>query len=408
MDKKYDIVIIGGGIFGCAAAYQICSRSDLKVAIVERGMMGMETTSLAASLITRARPLREQTELVIETYSALLALEATLDESFDFNFVGSLHIAQSEQSAQSILQQAEILKEIGDNPQELTLQEAKKMAPWLSLDKAELIMHNPLDGFIDPYRLTAAYLKGAKAHGNIDIYQSTEVHDLEISANTVTGVETSRGLIKTDQVVVAAGPWANRLLKKIGSASAMAPVRSHYWMTGTNPIYPEKSPVLIMPEANAYARPEVGGLLFGLRDQISTWAHPKDLPDTLQGFSFDDDNEGWGALEQAVGPFLGLCPSLEEVEIHHYISGPSCYTPDGKYLIGPAPNLNGVFLASGCCGAGVAISGGLGKSIAELVMGQTPSIDLTAFAPSRFDDFDPYDDKFLERCAQSRSMKKAG
>lgn len=408
MEKDYDVVIVGGGILGCAVAYQLCRQSNMKVAIVERGMLAMQTTSLAASLVTRARPTLVQTELVLETYRALHALEDELDDRFDFNSVGSLHISQSEQSAQSIRDQVAILRQVGDEPQELSINEAKEMAPWLALDKAELIVHNPLDGFIDPYRFAAAYLRGAKHHGGLDVFQSTEVRDLKMVGNKVVGVETNEGLIKADQVVMAAGPWANRLLKKLGSGSAMAPVRSHYWMTGSNPIYPVKSPVLIMPEANAYARPEVGGLLFGLRDQVSTWAHPKDLPDSLQGFSFNDDSEGWAALEEAVGPFLDLCPSLGEVEIHHYISGPSCYTPDGKYLIGEAPNLEGVYLASGCCGAGVAISGGLGNSIAELVMGLKPSIDLSSFAPDRFGSFDSYDNTFLERCARSRSMKKAG
>ncbi|MBL4614650.1 MAG: FAD-binding oxidoreductase, partial [Magnetovibrio sp.] len=206
----------------------------------------------------------------------------------------------------------------------------------------------------------------------------------------------------------ASGPWINNLLAPHDSGVPMAPVCSHYWITANHEAYPANCPVTILPDANAYARPEVGSLLFGLRDKESKWANPKDLPDNLQGFAFDEDHDGWAALEEAVEPFMERCPSLAEVEIHHYISGPSGYTPDGKYALGAAPNLDGAFVVSGCCGAGVSISGGAGSAIAQLVMGHEPQIDLSAFAPNRFGAFDPFDEDFLASCARSRSQKKAG
>jgi sarcosine oxidase subunit beta len=408
MKKSYDVVIVGGGILGCSVAYHLCTQSRLKVALVERGMIGMQTTSLAASVITRGKSTQAQIDLVRDTYNAIDTLETKLGEDLNFNSVGSLHIAQSDRSAEAFAKQAKLLREVGDTPQELSVEQAKEMVPWLALDEATLVSYNPLDGFVDPYRLTSAYIRGAKASGRLDVYQSTEVFELEAKDGLVTGVETKSGYLQSDQVVIAAGPWANRLLKPHGSSAAMAPVRSHYWMTESHSAFPVTSPVVLLPEANAYARPEVGGLLFGLRNQIGKWAHPEELPTSLQGFSFDEDFHGWQALEEAAGLFLDLCPALSEAEIHHYISGPSCYTPDSNYLIGATPNLRGAYLASGCCGSGIAISGGVGSSIADLVLGRSPKIDLTAFAPNRFTDFDPYDREFLEQCVQSRSLKKAG
>lgn len=408
MSKSYDVVIIGGGLLGCTSAYYLCKNTDLNVALIERGMLGMQTSSLAASLVTRARATQPLIDLCVETFDAVTALEDLLGDKLDFNHVGSMHVAQSQESATAIAKQTEMLRQMGDDPVELTIDQAKEKAPWLNIDHADYIVFNPKDGFIDPYRLCAAYMRGAKACGNLDVYQSTEVLDLVKDGDKVTTVKTDQGDFVADQIVLAAGPWINTLLQPLGSGAAMAPVRSHYWITATDPQYPVTSPVVILPEVKAYARPEVGGLLFGLRDAVSKWAHPANLPKSLQGFSFDDDYEGWTALEEAVEPFMEACPSIEEVDIHHYISGPSGYTPDGKHVIGKAPNLSNVFLASGCCGAGVAISGGVGQSICDLVTGQTPRIDLTEFAPDRFGAFDPYDDAFLTKCAASRSQKKAG
>lgn len=408
MSKSYDVVIIGGGLLGCTSAYYLCKNTDLNVALIERGMLGMQTSSLAASLVTRARATQPLIDLCVETFDAVTALEDLLGDKLDFNHVGSMHVAQSQESATAISKQTEMLRQMGDDPVELTIDQAKEKAPWLNIDHADYIVFNPKDGFIDPYRLCAAYMRGAKACGNLDVYQSTEVLELVKDGDKVTTIKTDQGDFVADQIVMAAGPWINTLLQPLGSGAAMAPVRSHYWITATDPHYPVTSPVVILPEVKAYARPEVGGLLFGLRDAVSKWAHPANLPKSLQGFSFDDDYEGWTALEEAVEPFMEACPSIEEVDIHHYISGPSGYTPDGKHVIGKAPNLSNVFLASGCCGAGVAISGGVGQSICDLVTGQTPRIDLTEFSPDRFGAFDPYDDAFLTKCAASRSQKKAG
>lgn len=408
MTKNYDVIIVGAGLLGCSVAYHLSRQSNIKVALIERGMVGMQTSSLAASLVTRGRPTRSLCELTMATFNAIDDLEKSLGSSLDFNHVGSMHVAQSEESAKSLMQQVDMLKEFGDHPIELTCDQAKEKSPWLNIDHADYIVFNPLDGFIDPYRLACAYLQGAKLQGQVDIFQSTEVTQLLMDGAQVIGVDTDKGVFNTEQVVLAAGPWVNQLLKPIGSRAAMAPVRSHYWITGVDTIYPVKSPVVIMPEAKAYARPEVGSLIFGIRDQDSKWAHPESLPKTLHGFSFDDDFEGWEALEQSISPFLELCPSLENVEIKHYISGPSGYTPDGKQLIGLAPNLEGVYLASGCCGLGVAISGGVGSVLASLVLGENPTIDLSQYNPDRFGEFDPYDTSFLERCALSRSMKREG
>lgn len=408
MAKKYDVIIVGGGIFGCAVAYYLCRQSTMKVALVERGMIGAQTTSLAASVVTRGKATFAQIDLVLETHCAIDALETGLGMSLDFNHVGSLHIAQSEQSARDYAAQAARLKEIGDAPKEVSLARAKRFAPWLTLDRAELIIHNARDGFIDPYRLASAYLQGAQAHGGLDVLSSTEVLGLNVDGRRVRGIETDGGYLEAEQIVVAAGPWANHLLRPAGSAAAIAPVRSHYWITGPDHRYPVHSPVVILPEANAYARPEVGGLLFGLRHEPNQWLHPEALPKTLHGLSFDEDYQGWDALAEAVGPLLALCPSLAEVDIQNYISGPSGYTPDGKHIIGPAPNLDGVYLAAGCCGSGLTISGGVGRAIAELVQGKASTVDLTDFAPDRFGAFDPYDQAFIETCAQSRFRKKAG
>jgi 4-methylaminobutanoate oxidase (formaldehyde-forming) len=84
------------------------------------------------------------------------------------------------------------------------------------------------------------------------------------------------------------------------------------------------------------------------------------------------------------------------------------YTLDGKFILGTPTRVNGLVLAGGCCGSGVAASRGFGQSVAEIIAGTTPSIDLALYRPDRFGDTDTLNEAFRERCATARSGKSRG
>lgn len=92
------------------------------------------------------------------------------------------------------------------------------------------------------------------------------------------------------------------------------------------------------------------------------------------------------------------------------IPSPRCApdSPDGKFILGPVPGLSGFLVAGGCCGSGVAGSGGFGLSIAELIMGREPTIDIGIYRPDRFGIVDPASQAFRDRCAAARAGKSRG
>ena len=92
----------------------------------------------------------------------------------------------------------------------------------------------------------------------------------------------------------------------------------------------------------------------------------------------------------------------------HYVAGPSCYTPDSMFLIGAMETTQGLYVAAGCCGGGVAMSGGIGKLMAEIVLGKECFVDKNLFNPMRFKNIDPYSENFRNQCAEARSNKKGG
>ena len=165
---------------------------------------------------------------------------------------------------------------------------------------------------------------------------------------------------------------------------------------------------MILPDARAYSRPESNGLLFGLREPVSVSVDPRELPETVSGYVINHDSNGWSSLEEGIPALTAFFPLVQEVEIRRYISGLSNYTPDGMYVLGKVPGLEGFLAATGCSGAGIAMSGGIGRAVAELAVGAEPFVDLTPHRIDRFGLFDPLDEEFRRRCGEARSGKITG
>ncbi len=206
-------------------------------------------------------------------------------------------------------------------------------------------------------------------------------------------------------MIDAAGPWAGLVALETGWHLPMAPVRSHYWITSKSPEFNKPQPYVILPDANAYARTEMGGLLFGLRDRICLSHNPRLLPSDLSELRYNQDPEGWNVLEEQGSELARFFPGLETTRIAHYIAGPSTYTPDGHFVLGLVPDIEGFLVATGCCGSGIGASGGVGSAIAELAIEGKTGFDLEGFRTDRFGRIDSFSSEWMQRCASARSNK---
>lgn len=404
-----DILIIGGGILGLSCAWSIASSAPKgsRITLLESNTLSSGTTSQAAALLTRARPNQDMARLVAATFEAISQLEAELNELLPLRKVGSLHISMGDQSADylSSTETAARLFELSHH--RVNPHQVKQLSPWLNTQKIDNALLVEDDGYMDPVQLSQAYASAARKKG-VQIKQGVTIKDLLVSSQGIQGVLTNQGMFEAPQVICCAGPWSIKLLHDYGVRLGMAAVRSHYWITAVNPaLFPTHAPMVIMPDINAYARPEVGGLLFGLRDKQAVYASPDQIPVSIHGFEFDQDPKGLECLEDQWQGLSDLFPSLNDIGIAHYISGISSYTPDGKPII-DATSISGLYVATGCSGGGIAISGGVGEAMANLVLNKTTSSSLETFSINRFGDIDPLDQVFMVECAQARSQKKSG
>jgi len=399
-----DFLIIGGGIFGCSIAWNLSRRSSGRVLLLERLELASATTPRAAGLIRNLNLSQGQTSLKTHTIDTIELLGEELDEPLHWHQVGGLLVAESEANILHL----EVLEKHSFKPfgnfQWIERAEAEEMVPWLDASKANKFALLPDDGFIDPYLFAQFYARAAKKHGAV-LKTGIEVTALQKSGNRITGVQTPQGEISAGCVIDTAGPWAGLVALEAGWHLPMAPVRSHYWITAKSPEFKKPQPYVILPDANAYARTEMGGLLFGLRDRVCLSHDPRKLPSDLSELRYNKDPEGWNVLEEQGSELERFYPGLETTRIAHYIAGPSTYTPDGQFVLGSLPDIEGFLVATGCCGSGIGASGGIGSVIAELAIEGETGFDLESFRTDRFGRIDAFSTEWMQRCAEARSNK---
>ncbi len=402
-----DVIVVGAGTVGCAVTYYL-AKNGIKVRLIEKNTIGSGNTSLAASLLTRIRSKRAIIPLVEETYRVINFLNEEIENRLDMQKVGSLHLAATELSILALENLISIANDSNIVHSTVSHSEIKKMVPWLKVDEIQKASFMPDDAFLDAYVLTTAFAEAAKKHGAV-IQQYTSVEGLITEDNKVLGIKTRKGRIESEMVVDTAGAWSNLISLRAGIALPMTPVRSNYWVTSSRPeLFPPNQPIVILPDASVYTRPEFGALLFGLRESKSVHFDPRNLPEDLSGYVFGDPEDRWNILIEEGEQFRRFFPKFDEIEIQHYIAGVSTYTPDGMFVIGGVPEMQGFLAATGCSGAGVAASGGMGRLISELVIGIDTFCDIKPFRIDRFGKIDPLSYEFRQSCADARSGKKSG
>ena len=403
-----DILVIGAGIFGCAAAYYLKrDHPRLRVTVVDRQDWCNAATSRAAALMTIVRAKTAFIPLSLETYAVIPELEHILGETLPLHQVGIIHVAQSAKTKQDLHDLLKIAEEYHQPYQRLTPGEARDKAPWLSLAPDDTAVFMPREAFVDPYLLGTFFARAARQLGAKFIL-GEDIKSLKLHQGQITSAEGERHRYTAHHFILAAGVWSPLLARLAGIHPPMAPVRSQYWITSrVERLFPATSPMVILPDQQAYARPENGGLLFGLREKKGFYRSPADLPSRLEEVVFSPDR-GFGDLEENMNRLVTVFPDILDVCIAHYVAGFSGYTPDNYLTLGQSPTCKNLSLAAGCVGAGISVSGGVGRILAALAVQQPSPFEISAFALDRFGEVDVFSDDWLKACSAARALKESG
>lgn len=408
MKQNYDIIIIGGGLLGCATAYQLAKRNAGNILLVDSNEIASQASARAACLLTRARTKPALMELVQETYDCIEEIEHILGESLELQQCGSITIASSEASLKEVNALEEAANRFGIPNERISQEKVQELLPWINTSAIDVALYMPTDAFIDSALLCSGYAKAAQKLG-VTLRTNCKVKEINAENNKVYGITLASGETITAPIIVnAAGSWANLLMRPLKIGLPFTPVRSHFWISSIDSQrFPANHPFTVIPDARAFTRSDVGALIIGLRESQCQAFNPDTLTEKLEDFDFNQAAK-WSVLDECAPLLKTYLKDIDELPIAHYMAGPSCYVPDAKFIIGPISQYTGLYTVTGCCGGGVAAGGGMGRLAAELILGETPFVDPTHFAPDRFGEVDPFTVEFQKRCADARSNKKGG
>ncbi|WP_342642390.1 GcvT family protein [Rhodoligotrophos ferricapiens] len=372
LPARADVVIVGGGIVGCSIAYHLTRLGITNVVLLERKQLTCGTTWHAAGLVGQLRATRNLTELAKYTTELFRTLEAETGTATGFKQNGSIGVALTEGRLEEFLRGASMGRNFGLEVHVLRPGEIKERLPHLNIDGVVGGVFLPNDGQINPIDATQAFAAGARQKG-AKIFENTRVDRVLVENGRAVGVATPEGEIRADKVVIAAGMWSRDLAKPLGVHLPLHAAEHFYIVTEAIADLPRDMPVTRIPDEYAYYKEDAGKLLLGAFE-------PNAKPWGMEGIAEDHAFETLPPDIEHFEPVLEFAvsrmPMLETAGISLFFNGPESFTPDDRYLLGEAPNLRDLFVATGFNSIGIQSSGGVGKVLSEWIRDGYPPLDL--------------------------------
>ena len=323
----YDIVIVGGGGHGLAAAYYLAKNHRLSnVAVVERGWLGGGNTGRNTTVVRSNYLYPESARL----YDFSLRLYEGLSRELNFNVMlsqrGHVMLAHSRHDLESIARWANAMHMNGIEAELLTREQVGELIPALDLSPGA--RYPVLGGFMQRRGGTArhdavawGYARAADALG-VDILQECEVTGFTQGAGgRVIGIETRRGPIKAARVGIAAAGHSSVLAKLAGFR---LPVTSYALQAMvTEPLKPRLDKVVISPGTGAYvSQSDKGEIVIG---------------GSLDLFASYAQRGSFAVLQSVVAATLALFPSFGRLRLLRQWAGIVDVVHDSSPIIGPTP-----------------------------------------------------------------------
>ncbi len=371
MINKADVVVIGGGVIGCATAYNLAKAGAGKVAVLEKGYLASGATGRCGAGMRMQWGTETNCLLARESVNMLSQLPQMLDVDVDIEFTqnGYLLLAYTPKMVEQFKKNLELQNSLSIPSRWVTPEQCLDIVPILNTEGLLGATYCAQDGHCNPFKVTEAYAKAAKNLG-VEFYTDTEVHAISTEGSRITAVHTGRGTIHTDTIVNAAGGYAKAIGRMAGIELPIYPERHEILVT--EPVEPTVGPMVMSFYHNLYCQQSPhGSFIMGV-------GHP----DEPEGYNI---KSSWQFLEEMAAKLVSIMPQLGELNVIRQWAGLYDMCPDRTPILGSSPQVSRFFTAAGFSGHGFMISPVTGQLMAEMVLGKPTLFPVDMFDVSRFE-----------------------
>lgn len=415
----HDVLVVGAGIAGVTASLELAARGR-RVALVEKAAIGGGQSSRNWGFVRKQGCDPAEVDLVDLAAQEWSKLDREIGSSLSLVRKGLVTVAATAERLAAFdawLRNTNAATRFGSEI--VTTDELHELVPSLAGDWAGGLF-TPTDGHADPV-LAMRALAAAAERAGVELMPGTTAVSLELRGGRVVGVQTTGGCLSAEQVVVAAGAWSSELLRSAGIDLPIRWVRATAARTVAGG--PRISELAIGTPNVGFSQAADGSVIFGsaawsdydisfeslrhlrlflpnyFRNRRMFRMHlnrlfVEDLLRRLPGNPLRGNVYAWpriqdpppnsAKIKMAHDHLRRIVPVLGTSMIARSWAGIVDVTPDALPVLGPAEDVEGLFMATGLSSHGFGIGPGVGRVVADLVTGQQVPIDVSPYRPGRF------------------------
>jgi sarcosine oxidase subunit beta len=368
MPDRADAVIIGGGVMGCAIAYNL-AKEGLKPVIIEKSDIGGEASgSNGGGVRQSARNLKEM-PLAMQSIQMYGHLHEELGMDVEYVREGNLRLCTSDEELETMRKSVETQRTVGLELKMLDRKQVLEINPYVG-DKVIGASFCPTDGHVNPFLVTYGFFKKAKSLG-ARFHTHEEAAEIRLQKGKVTAVVTDKNTFETDLVVDAAGIAGRKIANMVGLDFPMRPLFSQALITEPYPALFRQ--MIGHAKGLFYGRQTVHGPFFwGGFVGTEQFIHREGKP----LFHFIEP-----AISRLVIDFF---PVLKDLHVIRTWSGLIAQVSDSIPVLGFTQEVPGFVFATGFSGHGFGLAPVIGRLISELIMDCSTSIPISDFCYGRF------------------------